>query len=291
MIYQKLLAIIIILISGCIHMSGKDSYRELITLIDGTQIYGYISKDDLNSGTIEVTSDWTITSVPINDIDINTTNYREYQLDSDIKDWMTSMFGHVPEIVNMGSITMTGDQCNNDYLLYDQVLSPNSESFDKIILEYGDIIKYADISPRKFTLDWIKVDRIDRSDLDDNIIIEEIIDLQGQKSEGFIETQVLRHHRVLRTPDGRKITYLPKNISSIIKKTMDPKVSLLSASPIIECLELENNVGIDRVEGVIIENNRKDKYFIILTPSENEVGEKMKKVRYVDTKAIHYYPK
>lgn len=271
-------------------MCAENSYREIITLIDGTQIYGYVSKDDLNSGAIEVIADWAITSVPSDDIDINTTDYREYQLDSDIKDWLTSICGHVPEIVMMGSITMTGDDCNNDYLLYDQVLSRSIDSFDKIILEDGDIIKYADLSPRKFKLDWKNVDRIDRIELDDNKVIEEIINSDGQSTEGFIETQVLRHHRVLRTPDDRKITFLPKSISSIKKKTTDPTLSMLSVTPILECLELESNVGIDRLEGVIVENNRKDKYFLILTHSEGEDKESIKKVRYADTKAIIYKP-
>lgn len=270
-----------------VNVCAVNSYRELITLIDGSQIYGFVSKDDLNSGEIEITADWAITSVPSAEIDINSIDYREYQLDSDTKDWLTTFLGKMPGIVTMGSITMSGDECNNDYLLYDQVLSRKNDAFDMIILEDGDIIKYADLSPRKFKLDWKKVDRIDRMELTDNIIVEEIIDSFGQSTEGFIETQVLRHHRMLRTRDGRKITFFPKSISSIIKKTADPNVSLLSASPIMECLELESNVGIDRLEGVIVENNRKEKFFIILTSSDKD-GEAMKKVSYADIKAIHY---
>ena len=288
MIYIRTIVISCIFMTFWMNMWGEGSYRELITLTDGTQIYGYVSKDDLNSGAIEVIADWTITSVPAADIEINTTDYREYQIESDIKDWLTSICGQVPEIVSMGSITMTGDVCNNDYLLYDQMLSRKSDSFDMIILEDGDIIKYADLSPRKFKLDWKNVDRIDRMELGDNKIVEEIIDSYGQSTEGFIETQVLRHHRVLRTPEGRKITYLPKRISSIIKKSADPNVSLLSASPVLECLELERNVGIDSLEGVIVENNRKEKFFIILTASDDQNGETFKKVKYADTKAIHY---
>lgn len=272
-------------------MHGENSYRELITLTDGSQIYGYVSKDDLNSGKIEINSDWTITSVPSVEIEINTTDYREYQLDPDVKDWLESISGQVPVVVRMASITMTGDECSNDYLLYDQVLSSNRDSFDMIILEDGDIIKYANLSPRIFRLDWKNVDRIDRIELDNNNVIEEIIDSDGQRVEGFIETQVLRHHRVLRTADGRKITYLPKNITSIIKKTTDPNMSLLSASPVLESLVLESNIGIDSLEGVIVENNRKGRYFIILTPSDRNVGESMKKVNYADIKAILYRPK
>lgn len=273
-------------------MQAENSYREFITLTDGSQIYGYVSKDNLNTGEIEICADWTITSVPSADIDMNSTNLREYQLDSNIKEWLTSICGNIPEIVSMASITMTGEDCNNAYLIYDQVLSQDSDTFDMILLEDGDIIKYANLEKRKYKLDWKKVERIDRFDLSGKEkTIEEIIDSNGHIIEGFIETQVLRHHRVLCTPDGRKITFLPKSISSIKKRTIDPKESLLSVSPIIESLELEHNVGIDKLDGVIIENNRKEKYFIILTNSDDQQGDTTKKVRYADTKAIIFTPK
>lgn len=289
MTYSRISALAAAVISW-LYIHAAEPYRELITLIDGSEIYGFVSRDDLNTGEIEVTADWTITSVPASDVHVNSIDNREYQLDSEIKDWLSSVVGTVPGIVSLASVTMTGELCNPNYLLYDQVLSLNSETMDKIILEDGDIIKYADLSPRRLILDWKKVARIDRMGAaEDNGIIEEIIDTEGNTTTGFIETQVLRHHRVVRTPEGRKITFLPKSIASINKRTSSPEESLLEMSPVIEYIVLEDNLGIDRLEGVIIENNRADRYFVILTESGD--GEVLKKVKYADTKAILYHPK
>lgn len=289
MTYSRISALAAAVISW-LYIFAAEPYRELITLIDGSEIYGFVSRDDLNTGEIEVTADWTITSVPASDVHVNSIDNREYQLDSEIKDWLSSVVGTVPGIVSLASVTMTGELCNPNYLLYDQVLSLNSETLDKILLEDGDIIKYADLSPRRLILDWKKVARIDRMGAAvDNGIIEEIIDTEGNTTTGFIETQVLRHHRVVRTPEGRKITFLPKSIASINKRTSSPGESLLEMSPVIEYIVLEDNLGTDRLEGVIIENNRADRYFVILTESGD--GEVLKKVKYADTKAILYHPK
>ncbi|MDE6340781.1 MAG: hypothetical protein K2K93_00545, partial [Muribaculaceae bacterium] len=117
---------------------------------------------------------------------------------------------------------------------------------------------------------------------DDTSIEEEIIDINDKSFKGMIESQVLRHHRVLKTPDGKRYTFRPQSISAI-KKRSTGTLPPLKASPVIETLILEESAGGDELDGVIVENNRENKYFIILLPDDET-----KKVTYADVKAITY---
>lgn len=289
--FLRFFAIFCIFISCNMNAYAEGTYRELITLIDGSQIMGYISKDDLTSGTLEITADWTITSVPTKDVIVNREVSRVYSVDNETIEWLKDNIGEVPTMLSFANITMTGVYCNPDYLLYDQVLSSDSQTCDKILLEDGDILKYVDFIPRRFSLKWTDIARIDRIFSEDDYIVETIVPVDGEPKDGIIESQILRHHRVLKTKTGERFTYEPKSISSILKKTNDSSISLLQHSPILDCLELEDDFGGEKIEGVIIENNRLNKYFIILAKSEdgtNSDGGVSKKVKYADVKAIHY---
>lgn len=288
----KILVVLGILMSISFNMSGTDVYSERIILNDGSEICGYVGKDNLSNGEIEIMADWSITSVPAKDVTVKREISEKYRLDSSTKEWLQDHYGECPGQICFANITMEGDFCNPKYLLYDQMLSGDTQSYDKILLEDGDILKYVDFTPRKFKLNWGNVARIDRNIYDHDLgFTETIIPFDGDPEDGIIESQVLRHHRVLKREDGKRITYLPKSIRSILKKASPSDVSLFDSSPLIESLELEDGAGTEKMEGIIIENNRENKYFILLTNSgykDNSDNPVAQKVKYADVKAISY---
>ncbi len=278
---RRLILTLAIALTGIASSYAADEYGELITLTDGSLIYGLISKDNLSDGNIEIDAYWTMTSVAAKDVKVETEDVRKFRLDEDIREWLENWNHEVPELCTMANITMTGDDCDPEYLIYDQVLSDDADNLDKLLLEDGDILRYVDLTPRKILLDWKKVARVDRNS-DDMAIEEEIIDTKGNSFKGTIESQVLRHHRVLKTADGKFYTFRPQSIAAIKKRSTGPQPPL-EASPVIETLILEESAGGEELEGVIVENNRENKYFIILLP-----GDEQAKVTYADVKTIAY---
>lgn len=256
-------------------------YREIITLNDGSVIEGFISKDDLTTGEVEITPDWATTSVARADVELFREELSPARLDPQMKEWLRARYEELPSRCIIASITMTGDDCNPEYLIYDQLLSRDADSFDKLLLEDGDILTYLDPNPGLVRVSWKDVARVDRKGVSPNII-EEITTPDGSIVEGYIESQLLRHHRVVKTREGKRTTLLPNNITSIRKKAKDG-MSVLEESPIIETLILEEKAGGGKLEGTILENNRKDKKFIILVTDGIS-----KEVPYRDVKAIHY---
>lgn len=274
---------ILLLAFSLLSASAAGPYGDLITLTDGSMIYGYISKDDLTNGNIEIDTYWIITSAAAKDVEIIREDVRNFRLDDTIKNWLDTWREEVPEICTLANISMTGKYCDSEYLICDQVLSDDIESLDKLLLEDGDVIKYVDFTPRRLKLDWKKVERIDRNNYDIQME-DEIIDTSGKSTKGLIESQVLRHHRVILTPEGKRFTFQPQRIS-VLKKRSTGSKSPLEESPLIESLILEENAGGAQLDGVIVENNREKKYFIILMP-----GEETRQVTYADVKAIAYRP-
>lgn len=285
------LAIVASMYAMCIAVPdtfANNSCRDLITLIDGSEIYGYVMRDDLTTGNVEINADCTIATVSSGWVNVNVEECKSYKLDQNIKDWMSEYLGEIPKSVVFANISMSGDDCSPEYILYDQVLDDDPNAFDKLLIEDGDIIKYVDFANRKYHLNWKDIDKIQRMNCDSNRdVIDVIVDSSGNSYEGVLESQTLRHHRVLKNEDGMRISFFPRNIDVIKKISADKNKSLLEVSPITEALELESKAGGGVLEGVIVENNRKGKFFLILIPSEDD-QEELIKVAYSEVKAIRY---
>ncbi|MDE6341052.1 MAG: hypothetical protein K2K93_01920, partial [Muribaculaceae bacterium] len=136
-------------------------YGELITLTDGSMIYGLISKDNLSDGNIEIDADWTVTSVNASNVKVAREDVRKFRLDADMKEWLENWNDGVPELCTLASIIPATEYRDNDYAVYDQVLSNDADNIDKLLLEDGDILRFLDLTPRKLMLDWTKVARVD----------------------------------------------------------------------------------------------------------------------------------
>ena len=266
MIRKTALATLVIM--GFIQLSAQVSTFETVLLKNGSVLEGYISRQRPGES-FSFMAEKAILFMPMKEVkDIITREVPVNELPPVWYKWAENN-----SAINERKQTFT----------FSDITTLNHVTFSVRLLEKGEIIKYLDLSPHTFTLNWdtiqlVKKERRDKlalSGTNDVLLLN-----NGQTLEGQIVEQIPGKSLKLIKQDGLVEVIDLLNVSKMSITKMNSDQSLFEQYPTIDILHLDDN---SELKGLIVERNLGEKeddcYLVVETEKGTRHTVKTNKVK------------